>query len=231
MPCTTQAGGHPDLLVHFSVENRLTQKSQSPCNCEDAKDATVHTPAGFIGNPHATPQCSIADFSSNQCPVDSQIGIVHLEIGAPGAQDFVSALYNVVPPPGVAGWLAFKVYLFDAPQFTILSARTDGDYGLDATATSIFHGLSFPLLGFTQVLWGVPADPVHDALRLNPQLNPQVPPGRSTAYEGALCDKEGAVSTDDPTTVYQSCQWSIPPRYRTVPRLRFCRTRPIATRR
>lgn len=218
VPSDTQAGGHPDLLVHFTVENRLTQKSQSPCNCEDAKDATVHTPAGFIGNPHATPQCSIADFSSNQCPVDSQIGVVHVEIGLPGQAQFVSALYNVVPPPGVAGWLAFKVYLFDAPQFTVLSARTDGDYGLDATATSIFHGLSFPLLGFTQVLWGVPADPVHDALRLNPQLNPQVPPGgRSTAYEGALCDKEGARSTDDPNTVYQSCQWSIPPQISNSP--------------
>jgi hypothetical protein len=175
-----------------------------------------------VGNPHATPLCSIADFSADQCPVDSQVGIVNVEIGTPGAVEFTSALYNVVPPPGIAGWLAFKVYLFDAPQFTILSARTDGDYGLDATAKSIFHGLSFPLLGFTQVLWGVPADHIHDALRLNPQLNPQLPPsGRSTAYEGGLCDQNGAHSTYDPESVYQSCQWSIPPQISNSPPIPF----------
>ncbi len=44
LPSTTQAGGHPDVEVQFNVKNRLTQQSQSACNCEDAKDATVHMP-------------------------------------------------------------------------------------------------------------------------------------------------------------------------------------------
>ncbi len=38
-------------------------------------------PAGFIGNPHATPQCTIADFSADNCPIDSQIGIVNAVAG------------------------------------------------------------------------------------------------------------------------------------------------------
>ena len=84
IPSTTAAGGHPDLGVSFSLDNSLVQHSQSPCNCEDAKNTTVHLPAGFIGNPHATPQCTLADFSTDACPVDSQIGIAHIVVGEPG---------------------------------------------------------------------------------------------------------------------------------------------------
>ncbi len=73
-----QAGGHPDVEIYFEVENRVLQHSQSACNCEDVKDAIVHFPPGFIGNPHATPQCSIAEFSANECPIDSQVGIVNV---------------------------------------------------------------------------------------------------------------------------------------------------------
>ena len=84
VPSTTQAGGHPDVEVQFALKNRFLQQSQSPCNCEDAKDATVHLPAGFIGNPHATPQCTIADFSADHCPIDSQVGIVNVNRQAIG---------------------------------------------------------------------------------------------------------------------------------------------------
>ncbi len=168
VPGNTQAGGHPDLEVRFDLSNRFDQfpplqpggESQSACQCEDAKDATVHLPAGFIGNPHATPQCTIAEFSSDTCPIDSQVGIVNV-IATNSILPFDAALYNLVPPPDVAGLLGFKIFLFDTPQFTVLSARTGSDYGLDATATSIFHGV-YPLQTFQEVLWGVPADPSHD---------------------------------------------------------------------
>jgi hypothetical protein len=206
VPSTTQAGGHPDLEINFSVANRLIQQSQSPCNCEDAKNATVHLPAGFVGNPHATPQCTIADFSANTCPIDSQIGVVHV---IAGGFSFISALYNVVPPPNVAGWLAFKIFLFGSPQFTVLSARTGSDYGLDATATSIFHGLSLPLQSFQEDLWGVPAESIHDPLRLDPRYNPNGP--GNTAYAGEFCDSSGALSTTDPSTIRKPCLAKIPP--------------------
>ncbi len=206
LPSTTQAGGHPDIEVQFSVENRQAQLSQSPCNCEDAKDALVHLPPGFIGNPHSTPQCSIADFSADECPIDSQTGVVEIHAGN---TPFISAIYNVIPPPDVAGLIAFKIFGFNAPQFTILSARTDSDFGLDAKATSIFHGLGVPLESFRQDLWGVPADPLHDALRLDTRFNPNGV-GRSSYY-GELCDINGAQSTIDPNTIYKPCIAKIPP--------------------
>ncbi len=61
--------------------------------------------------------------------------------GASG-ESFATAIYNVVPPPDVAGLLAFKIWFFDTPQFTLLSSRTGGDYGLDSTTTSIYHGVA-----------------------------------------------------------------------------------------
>jgi hypothetical protein len=196
-PGNIQAGGHPDVEIRFGIENRLAQVSQSACNCEDAKDATVHLPAGFIGDPHATPQCTIAEFSSDSCPIDSQIGIV--SVLTPFAP-FDAALYNLVPPPDVAGLTGFKTFIFDTPQFTVLSARTGSDYGLDARATSIYHG-AFPLVSLQEDLWGVPADSRHDLLRLDESKVP----GGAPSYLGALCDEHGAESTADPNTIYQPC--------------------------
>jgi hypothetical protein len=216
VPGLTQAGGHPDLLVKFSIKNRLEQQSQSVCNCEDAKDATVELPAGFIGNPHATPQCSIADFSADSCPIDSQIGIVNV---VTAFLPFNSAVYNVTPPPGVAGLLAFKIFIFDTPQFTILTARTGSDYGLNATATSIYHGLSVPLKTFTQDLWGVPAASVHNPLRLNSAFNPNGP--GTTAYADTLCSETGSESTNDPNTIRKPCSYKIPPAVSNSPETPF----------
>ncbi len=95
---------------------------------------------------------------------------------------------------------AFKIFLFDTPQFTVLNARTGSDYGLDATATSIVHG-EYPVETYQELLWGVPADPSHDRLRLDRK---QVP-GEAPSYLGALCDENGVVSTADPHTIVKPC--------------------------
>ncbi len=199
VPSNAQAGGHPDVEIQFKVSNRFIQQSKTPCDCEDAKNAAVHLPAGFIGNPHSTPQCTIAQFSSDTCPIDSQVGIVNV-LTSEGGLPFNTALYNLDPPPDVAGLLGFKIFIFDTPQFTILNARTGSDYGLDATATSIYHG-AFPLQNFQEDLWGIPADPSHDPLRLEES---QVP-GDAPSYIGELCDESGALSTDDPNTIVKPC--------------------------
>jgi len=199
LPGNFQAGGHPDLEVQFSVKNRLIQRSQSPCNCEDAKNAIIHLPTGFIGNPRGVTQCSIADFAGDECPVDAQVGAV--EVFA-GGFSVVSPVYNVEPPPEVAGLLAFKP-LADAPQYTVLSSRTGSDYGLDATATSIFHGLGLPLESFREDLWGVPANPVHNQLRF--------PSGTTEIGSGEFCDATGSKSNFDPNSIVKLCLGNTQP--------------------
>src|ERR1700720_502284 len=63
VPTTAQAGGHPDVMVKMTFLTRGEQPA-TPCDCSDAKDITVHLPAGLVGNPHALPICNAVDFAS-----------------------------------------------------------------------------------------------------------------------------------------------------------------------
>jgi hypothetical protein len=75
----------------------------------------------------------------------------------------VVPLYNMVPKPNQAGLLAWRVPVFELPIYTVLSARTGGDYGLDADTDGIEH--IYSILNVAYELWGVPADPIHDPQR------------------------------------------------------------------
>jgi hypothetical protein len=164
-PSSPQAGGHPDLTVHFAVTAR-TNPLIYPCFCNQIKTALVETPAGFIGNPHSAAECTSAQFILDRCPVDSQVGVASPTIGlndGGGGELEPTPLYNLVPAPGQAGLLGFKAILLDFPIYTVLHARTGGDYGLDAEVKGITG--FFPLYAFDQVIWGVPASPIHDAQR------------------------------------------------------------------
>jgi hypothetical protein len=151
---TSQAGGHPDL--DFKTEWKTHVVGQSlPCHCDDARVITQHFPTGFIGNPHAIATCTAAQLSTNHCPVEAQLGVAET-IG-------YEPLYNMETAPDQAGLIAFVVPLVAAPALIDLSARTESDYGLDATSAPIFHVLPIPSIKLH--LWGVPADHAHDPNR------------------------------------------------------------------
>jgi hypothetical protein len=173
---TTQAGGHPDFHVFFKVGTKLTPENPTGTSHGNSiKTALVETPQGFIGNPHATPLCPKADFVIGTCSPDSQVGFVEPGIElqescrhkGDDCNGFVPCcgfpLYNIIPPPEQAGLLGFQAVLFGYPIFTVLSARTGGDYGLDSRVIGITQ--TFPLRRYDQTLWGVPASPVHFAQR------------------------------------------------------------------
>ena len=162
-PSTTQAGGHPNINTLLWVQNRATQNIPAPsCDCQDAKDAYFHFPTGVIGDPHATPQCTAADFGELNCPSDSQVGTVYVGLNSeapPQPQGLGGALavFNLIPHPGQAGLLGFNIPLVNFPVYIALGPRTEGDYGLNATITNINH--IFPLAVAEMELWGVPASP------------------------------------------------------------------------
>ena len=158
----------------------------------------------------------MAEFAANTCPIDSQVGIANVGVSVPGlsgiAIPFNTAIYNLIPPPEEAGLLGFKVFAFDTPVFTVLSARTGTDYGLDVNGTSIPH--VWPLMYLQQVLWGVPAAPIHNRLRLNPADNPY----GGTAYAGELCNANEERSANEsnepiinvePSELVQPCAFSL----------------------
>src|SRR6185437_125823 len=61
------------------------------------------------------------------------------------------------------GLTGFEIPVVNSVAFTILHGRTGSDYGFDATTPGIYHFL--PISQLHIHLWGVPALPVHDALR------------------------------------------------------------------
>jgi len=163
---TGQAGGHPDLDIEFEVGTRVDPFIPDSCFCNTVKDVHFEFPAGFIGNPHAMPECTAAQFTLNECPIDSQVGEAepYVILSDEGfAQVAPRPVYNLTPQPGQAGLVAFSAPVINFPVYTVLEARTGSDYGLNASVKGILSYL--PLQTFIQKMWGVPADPIHDPKR------------------------------------------------------------------
>lgn len=188
-----QAGSHPyQFTTSIDLDTQLINipatSSSTLIPPQDAKDITVNLPPGLIANPQATPQCSAADFTNElPCPADSQVGMVTISGATPG----LSPLYNIAPPPGVAGELGF----FSAagtPVILTAGVRTGSDYGL-----STFSG-GIPQAGRTTdvsvTVWGVPADPTHTWQRglvcINSVASPQ--------WGGYTCQEPGGLSSGAP---------------------------------
>ena len=206
LPSTPQAGGHPNLLTTFTLSSH--QVDPVPCACDDAKDVTARLPAGFIGNPHATPQCDVAQFASGECPVDSQVGVVYFSVSAVAGlgrfenQLFLAPLYNLIPPPSQPALLGFMSPGYFTPTFEDVSPRTNSDYGLDVTAYSIEH--IAPITGFQQLTWGVPASPANDNFRFGFAQSGLYLAFFPTAHVAAFCDASGEL-TEDPASIYEVC--------------------------
>jgi hypothetical protein len=200
---TTQAGGHPDVYTLVGVENRFQSTSSPRCNCQDAKNITIHLPTGVIGDPHATPRCTDADFSTGACSPDSQVGLASagLSFQAPGEGGATlgnMAVYNLIPHPGQAGLLGIYVSIVNAPLYIVIDSRTESDYGLDAKITNITHIL--PLSYAETELWGVPADPSHTEDRHPGGCDPSAVDPTRPCYPGISSNSPLKPFIDNPTT-------------------------------
>ena len=192
-PTTTQAGGHPDVEIRQTFDNRQLNEGGAPessnpaCGCQDVFELKNEFPTGFIGNTNAVPRCSLLALSQRACPVESQVGVAGALFN--GQQP----IFNMEPHPGEPGLLGFFAPLINFPIFIELAGRTDSDYGLNGRTTGIFHILP---IGFVVLhLWGVPGDSIHDANRFPPPQTgfcfapyPESCPGQpaSTPFNGSV---------------------------------------------
>jgi hypothetical protein len=185
-PSHTQAGGHPDLVIKYAGETRDSPKTTNPCQCNDPKNIDISLPTGFIGNPHATPQCKAEDFARNHCPADSQVGLFSVLVSTGGGisiEIINEPVYNLVPRPNQAGLLGSVIFpgFLNVPFYSVIGARTDSDYGLDARSDGLERQAAPQKFTFT--LWGVPADDSHTPLRRSsaeaydtvPSNSPKIP--------------------------------------------------------
>ncbi len=152
---TSQAGSHPYTWdIHFDLKTNGSGETEGG----ELRDTIVDLPPGLIGNPEAVPQCPrrlFEGFVAN-CPPSTQIGV--LRVSAGGLGEIGGALYNMVPPPGVAGQIGFSVANNNALENA--SVRSPEGYGLRVTTAIPIEASSL-----TETIWGSPADPGHDAQR------------------------------------------------------------------
>ncbi|MGA8364919.1 MAG: hypothetical protein WB709_10410, partial [Solirubrobacteraceae bacterium] len=171
-----QAGSHPyELTASFTLNGpEIGSVLKEPSELlleDDVKDTRVELPAGFVGNPNATPKCDYQVFISDRyaCPSDTAVGFETAYVrtnennaGVVGEIFTSNPIYNIVPPPGVAAEFGFQVKGL-APVFLDASVRTGGDYGVTVNTRNITEIES--IYGVTATFWGVPADPSHDPIR------------------------------------------------------------------
>jgi hypothetical protein len=97
-PSNTNAGANSNFNVHIGFSTPA----------DDVKDLIVALPPGMVGDPTATPLCTLAQLQADSCPAGSQVGTVttsataHLAAPLPLTLPLTvnGSLYNVVPASG-----------------------------------------------------------------------------------------------------------------------------------
>jgi hypothetical protein len=152
----TQAGSHPDYLdILFGITTRINSRG-SEIPLESIKDVDVELPPGIVGNPEATPRCTMVDFGADKCPNQTVVGMtdVTYNVGRGGETVFTAGLYNVTPPKGVVARLVFRLVAVD----TVMDIRvnSDGRYTIETNVKNISQLVSVYKMHLR--LFGVPSD-------------------------------------------------------------------------
>jgi hypothetical protein len=167
-PAATDAGAHSDFTLHIAFPDTGT----------DVKNLTIHLPPGMVGDPTATPLCTVAQLNGDTCPANSQVGSVTTAvtaflippIGIPLSVD--GTLYNLTPQTGEParfgivlrplGGLLGKIVLQSAVKL-----RTT-DYGLDTVINDIpntSNGLATHIDSMNVQLQGMAGSPAKPFMR------------------------------------------------------------------
>jgi hypothetical protein len=188
------AGSHPFALT-TGFKFNIKMVGVNPVPDEDAKDIEVALPAGFVGNPTATPRCSAELFTKQNrhrilaqgsCPTDTQVGVAQVAITTAGEGEpsiLVVGVYNLIAPPGVPA--EFGLDPAGIPIVILPRVRTGGDYGVTAVSKSIPQAQR--VFEIKTTLWGAPSAPVHDGERGECLGEDGVP-----FYEGKHCPVEAS---------------------------------------
>jgi hypothetical protein len=145
----TQAGSHP-----VTAWTRFERTGSVVGPDEKLKDVIVDTPPGLFGNLEAVKTCPPSTLE-RKCPLDSQVGVVHLNSNG------WFPVYRIGAPEGVAA--AFKFEVAGVPIYVTAKLRTGEDYGLHISALNSPTNISPTEVKF--IFWGVPADPVWNPIR------------------------------------------------------------------
>jgi hypothetical protein len=202
----TQAGGHPfqyPTEFNFETASAATFTSESGewynslYTVGDPKNIISELPPGLIANPQGVPRCALADYFTGECSRnEDSVGSIVLRIEGNPEGGLVEPIYNLQPGgdyPGQLGATALNLPLI----VVTTGVRSASDYGV--TATSVAAQVDLPTVYFN--LWGVPADPAHDAMRgKGPCLLGRIQFRSAVELEG-ICENEVIPGREGPAEV------------------------------
>jgi len=183
----TQAGSHPYALTStVFFKHEVTGEKESfrenlneeevPLGEPDVstriagnpRDLDVGLPAGLMVDPAATSvRCTEAQLETSpsaggSCPAASAVGVATVYVSGLGGK-VKGAIYNMVPPAGVAAELGVDPGEVGLVIHIVGRIRSGGDYGFSAEVSEIAQTAS--IYGLRLTLWGDPSAPSHDAQR------------------------------------------------------------------
>jgi hypothetical protein len=108
-PASTQAGAHSNFHIHMDFSGG------------QVKDLTVGLPPGVIGDPNATPLCTVAQLNSDTCPANTKVGSVTANatvtvVLLPVTIDVSGDLYNLTPQSGEPARFGIVLRPVDLPD-------------------------------------------------------------------------------------------------------------------
>jgi hypothetical protein len=92
-PTDPSAGAHSNFNIHLDF------------NGGQVKDLTIGLPPGLVGDPNATPLCTVSQLNADSCPANTAVGSVTANatvtvVLLPVTLDVQGTLYNLTPQPG-----------------------------------------------------------------------------------------------------------------------------------
>jgi hypothetical protein len=164
----TQAGSHPQQLT--TTLAFPTEKAPNSLGAAGhLRDSLVDFPPGLIVDPTATPvlctERQLTNEGNDGCPDASQLGVVSVLTITVGPLNYVSPLYNMVPPPGKPAELGFDALGSGVFVHIFGEVRSDGDFGITGGALDTLALIRNPVFGVKVQLWGDPSAESHDQVR------------------------------------------------------------------
>jgi hypothetical protein len=159
-----QAGSHPNMRVLFKTP-LVEPGNLASSPVEQPHRFQLDLPTGIVGDPGVGPTCPESGMKGGDsgntavCPVGSQVGFARVFGGDQG--EFNLPVFNVERPDDAPALFAFNVLGVVVKLKPTVRA---GDYGISVDSGVIASAAQ--ISGADVTLWGVPADPANDPLRV-----------------------------------------------------------------
>jgi hypothetical protein len=146
-PADTRAGQHSDFKLRIELSGG------------NVRDVDIHLPPGLVGNPNATPRCTIAQFEGSGCPPETKVGTSRTEATVLIVPQTLNGdIFNIEPRGSEPARLGIVTNTPNGPlrlESPVFSRTTDG--GLDSQIRNIpqtFSGLPITVTALETTLLG-----------------------------------------------------------------------------